>query len=172
MGKMKKHQRNLPTEHLKDSLNNLIDDYEQSHELLNHQIQAVINHDILSLNQLIEKQVDVYETLKESEKKFKEQLYSFQQRSGSSDQKSLQKILEKIEEPTQTLNKLRSRLHTQVEKTEQLRVQLVDLLEFAQQQNSELFREICNAGGLKMEGYDADGEKQQQKGGLAVNQKA
>jgi ABC-type transporter Mla subunit MlaD len=172
MGEEKKNSKNLPLTYLKTSINRLIDEYEQNHALLNDQIQAVINHDILSLNRLIEKQVEAYETLKGSEKKFREQLKAFQYRSDSSSSRSLQGVLKAIGKPSQTLNDLRNRLHMQVEKTEKLRAQLIDLLEFAQQQNDEIFKAIRKIEGEKAEGYDAEGKKQHQLGSLAINQKA
>lgn len=161
-----------PLKSLKGSINRLINEYEQSHALLNGQIQAVINQDISSLNQLIEKQVEAYETLKNSEEEFKEQLQDFQRQSDESDQKSLGDILKDLEKPSQTLDTLRDRLHTQVEKTEELRNQLIDLLEFAQEQNNEIFKAIYEIDGEKTEGYDEDGDKQYKLSSFAINEKA
>ncbi len=172
MEKMMSNLNNPPLEHIKNSINSLIGEYEKSHTLLNDQIEAVINHDILSLNMLIEKQVKAYEKLSSSEKEFRAQLQAFQNYSNASSPKNLQEILQDIGEPSQTLNKLRNRLHIQVEKTENLRAQLLDLLEFAQQQNSDLFKAICNINDEKTEGYDADGEKKHRTGSMAIDQKA
>lgn len=165
-------QKSLTLNHLKSSIHKLINEYEQSHALLNDQIQAVVNHDILSLNRLIEKQIVIYETLKNSENKFKKQLQAFQRSTDPSSSKTLQEILDDIEEPSQTLNTLRNRLHTQVEKTEKLRTQLVDLLDFAQQQNNDIFEAICEIDGAKTDGYDEGGdEKQYQFNSIAINKK-
>jgi hypothetical protein len=172
MEKVMNNLNNPPTEQIKNSINSLIGEYEESHILLNDQIEAVVNHDILSLNHLIEKQVKAYEKLSSSEKKFRTQLQAFQNYSSAPSPKTLQEILQDIGEPSQTLNKLRNRLHIQVEKTEKLRAQLIDLLEFAQQQNSDLFKAICSINDEKTEGYDADGEKQHHTGSMAIDQKA
>jgi hypothetical protein len=172
IGKPAGNTERPPLDSLKTGINRLINDYGQSHVLLNSQIQAVINQDISSLNRLIEKQVEAYETLKKSEKKFKEQLQGFQRHSDSSGQKSLREVLKDIGKPSKTLNTLRDRLHMQVEKTESLRAQLIDLLEFAQKQNNEIFKAIYEIDGEKTEGYDEAGKKQYQLGSLAINEKA
>lgn len=160
-------------ENLKLSINGLIEEYKQAYTLLNDQMQAVINHDISSLNGLVEKQVATYETLKESENKFKRELQTYQLSSNGGQKPSLGLILENLNRPSKTLNTLRNQLHAQVEKTEKMRTQLVELLQFAQQQNAEIFKALCTVGSENTEGYNVDGKKQQQQAsGMAINQKA
>ncbi|HYW34260.1 MAG TPA: hypothetical protein VE868_02530 [Balneolaceae bacterium] len=171
MKQTSENSTNASLNRLKKIINQLIDEYEENCSLLNDQIQAVINHDITSLNELIERQVRVYETLKSSEEIFKKHLKEVRQRHDLSSQ-SLQEMLNDLEEPTQTLNAMRDRLHAQVRKTEGLRNQLMDLLNFAKRQNAEIFKAICEAGSDKMGGYNADGEKQRQSNSYAINQKA
>ena len=158
---------------LKGGINELIAEYRQAHALLNEQMQAVINNDVLSLNELLEEQVAIYETLKESETKLKRQLQALYRHSGTDQTISLGGVIEGLEGPAQTLNNLRGKLHKSVEKTEKLRLQLMNLLQFAQQQNAEIFKAICKAAEDNSEAYDETGKKQaQRRNGIAINQQA
>lgn len=54
-----------------------------------------------------------------------------------------------------------------------MRSQLMDLLQFAQQHNAEIFKALCTVGQEYTDAYDGEGQKQQrQVNGMAVNQKA
>ncbi len=170
---MQTTQQEVNVEDLKDSMNGLIGEYEDAHSLLNNQMQAVIQSDISSLNKLIEKQTVAYESLKKSEIDFKEQLEVLHHPDPKTTKITLPRVLEQLQEPTETLNVLREQLNTQVRKTEKLRSQLIDLLSFARQQNAEVFKAICDLASDSSDGYDAEGQKKQQsRNGLAVNQKA
>lgn len=161
------------TKSLKFSINGLIDEYKRAYNLLNDQMQAVINHDIESLNRLIEKQVAAYEKLQQSEQEFKHELQSFHTGSKESQEHTLSLVLDDLDQPSHMLNTLRNQLHAQVEKTEKMRGQLMELLQFAQQQNTEIFKAICTVAADNTEGYNAKGKKQSpQTNGMAINQQA
>src|SRR5699024_9955846 len=159
-------------DNLKFSINGLIEDYKRAYTLLNEQMQAVINHDIESLNKLIEKQVSTYETLKESENEFKEdvQKYTFSSQKGQ--EQSLGLILNNLDRPSKQLNALRDQLRTQVEKPETMRSKLMNLLQFAQQQNAEMFKTLWTEGNEDAAVYNNEGKKQRQAHGITINQKA
>jgi hypothetical protein len=170
---MQTKQQEANVEYLKKSIHGLIGEYEDAHSLLNEQMQAVIQNDISSLNTLIEKQTVAYESLKKSEMDFKEQLQVLHHPDPKTTKISLPRVIKQLQKPSETLNVLRDRLNTQVRKTEKLRTQLIDLLSFAQDQNADVFKAICDLASDNSNAYDAEGQKMQQsRNGLAVNQKA
>lgn len=169
--KMKQHDLNV--DKLQASIETLISEYRQAQTLLNEQMQAVIKHDILSLNDLVESQVEVYETLTQAELTFKSHLQSFHRSHCRDEKLSLQNVVAHLDGPTEKLDTLREELHTLVEKTERLRKQLIDLLDFAQQQNAGVFEAICTVASNESDAYDAKGKKKmKQTPGLAINQQA
>ena len=168
---MNKHDYSV--DQLQTSIKELISEYRQACTMLQKQRQAVIKQDIISLNDLVEKQVEVYENLTQAERTFKTRLEAFRHSCNNDERLSLQNVLAHLDSPTEILNTLRDELHALVEKTERLRRQLIDLLSFAQQQNADLFEAICTFASNKSDAYDAKGRKRSKKApGLAINQQA
>ncbi|MGD8747614.1 MAG: flagellar export chaperone FlgN [Balneolaceae bacterium] len=169
-----KGNRNKHIDELKSSLADLISEYQKASDLINDQMQAVIYSDLVWLDSLVEEQLAKYESLQGLEEKFKEQLEGiFQDFCPEENQHSLTLLMEKLEQPSKELNRLRNELHEQVEKTQKLREQLMDLLHFAREHNVKTFEEICQLGDNAAESYSADGKMNKRTfGSVAINQKA
>ena len=159
---------------LKSSLTNLIDNYREARDLMNDQIQAVIYNDLALLDTLAEQQLSKYELLEKMEKDFKHRLEGISNEfCPEENQYSLSLLIRNLQKPSQELNRLRNELHEQVEKTQELREQLIDLLQFASKHNVEAFEEIFQLGNDRSASYGADGQKKQGSvGSVAINQKA
>lgn len=167
------NEHDFSVDQLKSSIEDLISEYRRAHALLNKQRKAIISQDILSLNDLVEQQVQVYETLTQAEKTFKKRLQSFHRSLCTDEKMSLENVLAHLDGPSEVLDKLREELHALVEQTEQLRRQLIDLLNFAQQQNAGVFEAICTFASNESDAYNAKGKKKvKQAPGLAINQQA
>lgn len=159
---------------LKSSLATLIEEYRQARNLINEQIQAVVSNDLAQLDTLVEQQLSKYERLEKREEEFKHHLEDiFQDVCPGESKHSLTVLMEKLRKPSRELNKLRTELHQQVEKTQELREQLMELLQFASRHNVEIFEEIFQLGNDGSESYGADGKKKQGSvGSMAINRKA
>lgn len=159
---------------LQCSLKTLISEYEDARKLIRDQINAVICSDLAWMDSLIEQQLEKYELLEKMEQDFKQELQRiFKNFRSRNKQYSLTLLLETLDEPSQELNRLREELHQQVEKTQQLREQLIDLLQFASDHNTEIFEEIFRHEDENSESYGADGQtKKQVSNSIAINHKA
>lgn len=164
----------IQIESLKRCLNSLVDEYKDARELINDQVQAVVYHDLIWLNSLIDKQMDKYDSLKKLEEEFKEELTSiFRFYEITENHHSLSNLLEKLQVPSAELNELRKELREQVEKTQMLRKELMDLLVFASRHNTEMFEGIFHMGSESGDLYDNEGKKQGHAlNSIAFNRKA
>lgn len=159
---------------LRTSLKNLIAEYRDACNLIQDQINAVIRNDLGWLDSLIEQQLEKYELLKKLELDFKKKLeHSFRNLRMRNKQCTLSLLVETLDQPSKELNQLREELHQQVEKTQELREQLIDLLQFASDHNTEIFEKIFRFEGNKnSESYSADGQKRDQStNSVAINHK-
>jgi hypothetical protein len=168
-----KEIKNQQFNELKSSLTGLITEYQQARDLVNDQIQAVIYSDLVWLDSLVEQQLEKYELLGTLEEDFKDKLEGiFRDYCPEENQYSLTILLERLEKPSRELNKLRVELHDQVDKTQELREQLMDLLQFASKHNVDTFERIFQLGN-NSESYGADGQmKNGSVSSVAINQKA
>lgn len=159
---------------LKSSLGNLISEYREARNLMNDQIQAVIYSDLTWLDKLVEQQLSKYELLGKMEEDFKKDLEAiFRDYCPEHNQYSLTLLMENLREPSAELNELRNELHEQVEKTQKLRDQLMDLLQFASKHNVETFEEIFQLSDDSAQAYGANGQKKQRSvNSVAINQRA
>lgn len=159
---------------LRSSLGNLIQEYQDARNLISDQIQAVIYSDLVWLEKLVEQQLTKYEQLDTLEARFKEQLEGlFQDYCPEENQYSLALLLENLEKPSRELNRLRTDLHQQVQQTQQLKNQLMDLLRFASKHNADIFEGIFQMGSEEGASYGADGKKRNRSAeSIAINQKA
>lgn len=166
--------KNVQFAELKSSMTGLITEYQQARDLINDQIQAVIYSDLVWLDKLVEQQLSKYESLGTMEEDFKKKLEGvFRDYCPDENQYSLTVLLERLEKPSRELNKLRVELNEQVEKTQKLREQLMDILQFASKHNVDTFEQIFQLGSENAESYGADGQKKKGSvGSVAINQKA
>lgn len=166
-------QRNNRIKGLKTTLERLIEGYREATGLINDQMQAVIYSDLVLLNELIPRQVSRYEELQDLEQQFKQQLAHIFEESSPAGRHTLTGLMESLEKPTGELDRLRAELTEQVEKSRNLRIQLMELLQFARQHNADRFRLITDLGEDQAGTYDASGKRNKSStGGVAVNQKA
>lgn len=166
-------QRNQRIKELKMTLERLIEGYREATGLINDQMQAVIYSDLVLLNELIPQQVSRYEELQGLERKFKDQLARLFEASRPAGRHTLTGLMESLEQPSGELDRLRGELAEQVEKSRNLRTQLMELLQFARQHNVDRFRLITDLGEDQAGTYDASGKQRNSStGGVAVNQKA
>lgn len=159
---------------LRTSLKNLISEYRDACNLIQDQINAVISSDLGWLDSLIEQQLEKYDLLKKLELDFKKKLeHVFSDLRIRNKQYSLSLLVETLDQPSKELNQLREELHQQVEKTQELREQLIDLLQFASDHNTEIFEKIFRFEENKnSESYNADGRKKEQpRNSFAINHK-
>jgi len=159
---------------LGECLAKLHDEYSEARNLLDDQMQAVIYNDLIWLNSLIDNQVAKYDEIKKTEKLFRETLIElFQYYYPEASHPSLTKLLDAIEEPTEDLDKLRIELYEQIEKTENLRLSLVDLLEFARKHNTDTITALSQIARQIYQNYNADGNMNTtETNSLGLNQKA
>ncbi|MEX0773152.1 MAG: flagellar export chaperone FlgN [Balneolales bacterium] len=162
------------TKHLVDSLQDLCSDYKETKVLLDEQIRAIINNDLNWLNGLIDQQTQKYQNIRRAEEEFKDHLVNFfQAYYPDITHPSLTKLVEVIEEPTEEIDQLRGELHEQIEKTERIRLQLVDLLTFASDHNSKTISTLSEITNRNFKSYSSNGEL---SGGgnqsLGINRKA
>lgn len=152
----------------------LITAYKASRELITDQIQAVIYNDLIWLNSLVEQQLEKYESLHQMEKDFKGSIRNlFDRHLSGEGRASLTVLLQKLEEPLDELEDLRDELHEQVDKTQELRTQLMDLLQFASDHNADTLQQIYQMGNDQSARYDADGKKKSSRlDSISINHKA
>ncbi len=157
---------------LVESLSNLHQGYQETKKLLDEQMQAVIYNDIHQLNALIDRQMAKYEELKEMETLFKNQLIVlFQNYYPNASHPSLTRLLEVIEGSTEDIDRLRIDLYDQIHKTEQLRSQLMSLLEFASEHNSQSITELSRVARQSYKNYKGNGQiREGQTPSLGLNQ--
>lgn len=159
---------------LRARLKNLISEYSDARNLIQDQINAVIRSDLAQLDSLLEQQLEKYELLEKLELDFKNELEDvFSNLRMRNKQCSLSLLVETLDQPSKELNELREELHQQVEKTQELRKQLLDLLQFASDHNMEIFEKIFRFEEDKnSESYSADGQKRKQStNSVAINHK-
>jgi hypothetical protein len=159
---------------LGDSLAKLHNEYNEARNLLDDQMQAVIYNDLIWLNSLIDNQVTKYEEIQKTEELFRKTLIElFQYYYPEATHPSLTKLLDAIEEPTEDLDKLRRELYDQIEKTEKLRLSLMDLLDFARNHNTETITALSQIAQQIYQNYNAEGNMNAaEMSSLGLNQKA
>lgn len=157
---------------LVDSLSNLHEGYQETKNLLDEQMRAVIYNDVNQLNKLIDRQMAKYEELKEMEAQFKDQLIVlFQNYYPNASHPSLTRLLDVIEGSTEDIDRLRIDLYDQIHKTEQLRTQLMNLLEFASDYNSQSITELSRVARQSYKNYKGNGQiREGQTPSLGINQ--
>ncbi|MEX2347349.1 MAG: flagellar export chaperone FlgN [Balneolaceae bacterium] len=144
---------------LSSSLQELCSGYKKIQLLLNDQMQAVIRNDIDLLNSLIDQQTEKYDGLQQTEEVFKERLVDvFNDYHPDTEQPSLTRLMDVFEGPTRELEQLRKNFVEQIENTEQVRRQLVDLLTFAAEQNSRSITILSQLRNPSSENYSSSGE--------------
>ncbi len=168
---MSQHNTNLKK--LGDSLEKLHTEYTEARNLLDDQMQAVIYNDLIWLNTLIDNQVTKFEEIKKTEEIFRKDLIElFQYYYPDVSNPSLKKLLDAIEEPTEELDSLRKELYEQIEKTERLRLNLMDLLDFARRHNTETITALSQLARQVYKNYSADGKMNSSElNSLGLNQK-
>lgn len=156
------------------NMENLIEEYEEAHQLLNDQIEAVIYNDLNRLNKLIEKQLKKYENLEGLETDFKRKIESiFENFFPGETTHTITQMLKKLDQPSEKLEILRDRLLKQVMLTQKMRHQLVDLLEFAREHNKETLLSIYKLGQKDSERYNNKGKrKSADLTSVSINKKA
>lgn len=159
------------TDHLMESLQELHTGYKETKELLDEQMQAVIYNDVVQLNLLTDRQMEKYEKLKEMEEAFKEHLVVlFQSYYPDASHPSLTRLIETIEGPTREIDRLRVDLYDQIHQTEQLRLQLMNLLQFASDYNSGSIEELSRAARQSYKNYKGNGRMEEgRSGSLGLN---
>lgn len=159
---------------LKLSLSTLITEYREARDLMSDQLQAVMYNDLVRLDSLVQDQLSKYEKLEKLETEFKNKLENiFRKYCPEESRHTLTALMEKLEEPSEELNMLRTELREQIEKTQDLRDQLMDLLRFASNYNIRTFEEIFEIQETGSESYSADGQKNSNTfGSVAINQRA
>ena len=159
---------------LGDSLAKLHNEYNEARNLLDDQMQAVIYNDLIWLDSLIDNQVTKYEEIQKTEELFRKTLIElFQYYYPEATHPSLTKLLDAIEEPTEDLDKLRRELYDQIEKTEKLRLSLMDLLDFARNHNTETITALSQIAQQIYQNYNAEGNMNAaEMSSLGLNQKA
>lgn len=157
---------------LVDSLSKLHSGYQETKKLLDEQMTAVISSDVNQLNELIDRQMVKYEELKEMEGDFKKRLIVlFQDYYPNASHPSLTRLLEVIDGSTEDIDRLRIDLYDQIHQTEQLRTQLMKLLEFATEYNSNSITELSHAARQSYQNYKGNGQiKEGQSPSLGLNQ--
>lgn len=156
------------------NMEHLIEEYEEAHQLLSDQIEAVIYNDLTRLNKLIEQQLTKYDNLEGLENDFKQKIESiFDDLFPGETTHTITHMLKKLDQPADKLEILRERLHKQVMMTQKMRRQLVDLLEFAREHNKETLLSIYNLGQKDSERYTNTGKrKSAELTSVSINKKA
>jgi len=156
------------------NMENLIEEYEEAHQLLNDQIEAVIYNDLTRLNKLIDKQLTKYEILEGLEIDFKNKIESiFEDFFPDDKTHTITQMLKKLDQPSDKLEIVRDRLHKEVLMTQKMRHQLMDLLEFAREHNKETLLSIYKLGQKDSERYNKKGKrKSAELTSVSINKKA
>lgn len=158
---------------LAESLKSLCEGYRQTKQLLNEQITAVIGNDLQKLNELIRTQTEAYDDLQQNEEQFRAQMVQlFQKYYPDHEHPSLKKVIEAVEGPAAELDDLRENLYSEIDKTEKIRLALVELLEFASEYNRDTIAVLSNIAGGMGESYNPEGKVERgESASIGLNRK-
>ncbi len=129
---------------LEQSIENLINGYHDADELLQNQINAVIENDFETLNELISKQIDHYNFLSDLESKFRVHLKNTAKEvEAEGDEMVLAGLLRYLPANDGKLANMREKLIREVNHVRGQSLQLINLIRFAQDFNVKTLRSIA-----------------------------
>ena len=145
---------------LEQSIENLINVYHEADELLQNQINAVIQNDFDTLNELISKQIDHYNFLSNLESKFRVRLKHTANEvevEGEGEELKLAGLLRYLPANDGKLATMRETLIREVNHVRSLSLQLINLIRFAQDFNVKTLRSMAVSAGQQNVHYDGKG---------------
>lgn len=149
---------------LEQSLENLINGYREADDLLQNQINAVIQNDFDTLNELISKQIDHYNLLSDLESKFRTNLQNTAKEVGKDeDDLKLSGLLRYLPSNSNRLSDLREKLIQKVDHVRDLSQQLINLIRYAREFNVSTIRNIAVTAGQQAIHYNDKGKRSEDR---------
>lgn len=140
-------------------------------DVMDEQVNAVVSSEADKIVQCTEKNVSAQQSFMNAEKAFMNELAGSMPESGQTDRRvSLELLMEAYPEHTGDIIKWKQKISHNIEKLQRKQKELVDLLDFAQQQNKSLMQSLYGVQDAKNTHYSQQGVKTGVMSGMAVNQ--
>ncbi len=144
---------------------------ELSH-IMQEQLKAVVASDAERVMELTEKNASVQQQFHHAEQSFMEEMQSLElPKSADGRHVTLEKLKNSYPGYAGFISDWQDLITGNVETLQEQQYQLIQLLEFAQKQNSDLMRSVMSKRSGKNQHYHQNGKTSDTDSGIAVNQK-